>query len=123
MRRGLILGDGSGCGYRTPLGRAQRYRKVFSTDGALDRPWMHIETELFQDQSRQLTCPDRFARHELCPEKCQYLPNHLPRRITSAGQVEAVMRIILNRRAGLHRRIERAVVQLPTERNARFTVI
>src|SRR5215470_1276761 len=67
-----------------PLSTASRPRPAlsqsfFSTDDALDRPWMHIEAELFLDQSRQLVCPDRFAGNELSPEKCQYLGPDLVR--------------------------------------------
>src|SRR3954447_21326518 len=53
--------------------------KFFSTDDALDRPWMHIEVELFLDQSRQLACPDRLTRNEPCPEKRQDLALDLMR--------------------------------------------
>src|SRR5579864_8708764 len=58
--------------------------EFFSTDDALDRPWMHIEAELLLDQSRQLACPDRFARNELCPEKRQYLGLDLVRTARAA---------------------------------------
>ena len=40
-------------------------RSFFSTDGALDRPRMHIEAELLLDQFRQLARPDWLARNKL----------------------------------------------------------